>query len=76
MNNNIFQMLSQFMQYKNNPQQLIQNLLQQNPQMQTIFNHMKQTGMSPEQFARQYSKQYNIDLNPIVNFMTQNGIKL
>lgn len=63
--NNILQMLNY------NPNQLIQ----QNPQAQILFNQMRQSGMSPRDFTIQYARQNNIDLQPILNALSQRGIK-
>lgn len=59
----ILQMLSQ----APNKDQMINNMLQNNPNTQAILNMVKQSGMTPEQFARQYFSQNNIDVNSIMN---------
>ena len=41
-----------------NPNQLIQ----QNPQAQILFNQMKQSGMSIQDFTMQYARQNNINI--------------
>lgn len=71
MNNNIFQMLLSGM----NPNQIIQQMLQQNPQTQVILNQMQQSGMTPRQYAEQLAKQNNINLGPILNMLKQRGYK-
>lgn len=58
-----------------NPQQMMQNMMAQNPQINAILNQQKQSGMSMEQFTRQFAKQKNIDLNPMINAMKQRGMK-
>ena len=63
--NNIMQMLNY------NPNQLIQ----QNPQAQILFNQMRQSGMSIQDFTMQYARQHNINLQPIINALMQRGIK-
>lgn len=63
--NNILQMMNY------NPNQLIQ----QNPQAQILFNQMRQSGMSPRDFTIQYARQNNIDLQPILNALAQRGVK-
>ena len=45
-----------------NPQQVEQMIYQQNPQLRILANQMKQSGMSPIQFAMQYAKQNNIPI--------------
>lgn len=68
------QILMQMMS-SGNPQQMMQNMVRQNPQINAILNQQKQSGMSMEQFTRQYAKQNNIDLNPMINAMKQRGMK-
>lgn len=58
-----------------NPNQVIQQLTQQNPQAQILFNQMQQSGMSPKDFTMQYAKQNNIDINPIIKALNMSGIK-
>ena len=72
MNNNIINFILQTMTSGINPQQLIQ----QNPQAQILFNQMQQSGMSMRDFTLQYAKQNNINLEPIIQQLNQRGIKL
>ncbi len=74
MNGNPMQILMQMMS-SGNPQQMMQNMMAQNPQINAILNQQKQSGMSMEQFTRQFAKQKNIDLNPMINAMKQRGMK-
>lgn len=67
--NNIIQMLNY------NPNQIIQQTLQRNPQAQILFNQMQQSGMSARDFTIQYARQNNINLQPIINTLSQRGIK-
>lgn len=71
-NNNIFQMLLSGM----NPQQIMQNIIQSNPQAQVIINQMQQSGMTPQQYAMQLAKQNNINLSPMLNMLRQRGYKI
>lgn len=71
-NNNIFQMLMSGM----NPNQIMQNIVTQNPQAQVILNQMQQSGMSPQQYVMQLAKQNNININPMLNMLRQKGFKL
>lgn len=70
MNNpvNIFQ---QFLSMGSNPQMIQQNIFQQNPQLQVIYNQMMQSGLPPMQFVMQYARQNNIDPNMINNMYNQ-----
>lgn len=67
----ILQMLSQ----SGNPQQMIQNMMQNNPRMRAVLNQVKQSGMSMEQYARQYAKQNNIDIDQMIKNFKQNGVR-
>lgn len=71
-NNNIMQMLMGGM----NPNQIMQNIMRQNPQAQVILNQMQQSGMSPQQYVQQLARQNNINLNPILNMLRQRGYKI
>lgn len=73
--NNIVNTILQVMSNGQSPQQLITQMLQQNPQAQTLFNQMQQSGMSMKDFTIQYAKQNNINLQPILNMLSQKGIK-
>lgn len=70
-NNNIMQMLMGGM----NPNQIMQNIMRQNPQAQVILNQMQQSGMSPQQYVQQLAMQNNINLNPMLNMLRQRGYK-
>lgn len=73
MNNNIINFI---LANAGNPQQVIQNMIAQNPQVQVLFNQMQQSGMSMRDFTLQYAKQNNINLQPILQQLNQCGIKL
>jgi type IV secretory pathway VirB10-like protein len=66
--NQILQMVSNGV----NPQQLIQ----QNPQAQILFNQMQQSGMNIKDFTLQFARQNNINIQPIIQQLNQRGIKL
>jgi hypothetical protein len=76
MQQNPMNMLMQMLSMGNNPQQIIQNMMMQNPEIRTAFNQMQQSGMTPQQYAMQYAKQNNINIQPLMNVMNQRGIKL
>lgn len=59
-----------------NPQQVIQQMVAQNPQAQVLLNQMKQSGMSMRDFTLQYAKQNNINLQPVLQQLNNSGIKL
>ena len=74
MNNNINNIMN-FITNGQNPNQIVQEMLQQNPQAQILFNQMKQSGMSIKDFTLQYARQNNVNIQPILNILSQRGIK-
>ena len=76
MSNNIINFILQTVNGGVNPQQVIQNMIMQNPQAQVLFNQMQQSGMSMKDFTLQYAKQNNINLQPVLSQLNQRGIKL
>ena len=75
MNNNIMNVLMQMVMGGANPQQILQNMMNQNPQMRGMINQINQSGMTPQQYLNQYAKQNNINLdnNPLVQMLKQQG---
>ena len=73
--NNLINMIIQIMSNGQNPNQIIQQMLNQNPQAQVLFNQMNQSGMSPKEFTIQYAKQNNINIDAILNSLAQRGVK-
>ena len=73
--NNLINMIIQIMSNGQNPNQIIQQMLNQNPQAQVLFNQMNQSGMSPKEFTMQYAKQNNINIDAILNSLAQRGVK-
>lgn len=59
-----------------NPQFTLQQLVSQNPQLQVMLNQAQQSGMSPRDYALQFAKQNNINIQPLVNMLGQRGIRL
>jgi hypothetical protein len=75
--NNPMQMIFQMMQMGNNPQQILNTIVNQNPQARALMNQINNSGMSPQDYLRQYAKQNNIDLdkNPMVQMLKSRGAK-
>lgn len=69
--NNIMQMLMSGM----NPNQIMQQMVQQNPQARVILNQMQQSNMSPKDYVMQLAKQNNVNINPMLNMLRQKGFK-
>ena len=76
MNNDIANLIIQMVTNGQNPQQVVQQMIQKNPQAQILMNQMQQSGMSVKDFTLQYAKQNNINLQPTLNILSQRGIKL
>lgn len=74
-NNNPMEKMLQMLSMGNNPNQVVQMLAQQNPNVQAILNQMQQSGMTPQQFAMQYARQNNIDINQVANAFRKMGGK-
>lgn len=74
--NNIVNLIIQMITNGQNPYQVIEQLVSKNPQAQILFNQMKQSGMSTKGFTLQFAKQNNINIEPILNTLSQRGIKL
>lgn len=72
MNNNPINIFSNMLKMGVNPKQVEQMIFQQNPQLQVIANQMRQSGMSPMQFAMQFASQRNVNpevINQMINQM-------
>lgn len=69
--NNLINIFRQVLTLGNNPQIIMQKMIQQNPQLQILQNQMINSGMTPQQFIMQCAKQnnMNIDSNAINNLM-------
>jgi len=50
-----------------NPQELIQSLVQNNPQMQSVLQLFQNSKMTPKQFFYQYAQQMGIDPDQFIN---------
>lgn len=59
-----------------NPQQIMQNAIAQNPQLRQILLNMQGRGMSAKDMCMQLAQQQGIDLAPIAQYFQQQGIKL
>lgn len=75
MNTNPMQMIFQMLSAGNNPNQIIQQAISQNPQAQVVFNQMRNSGMTAEQFTRQYAKQNNINIDSVISSLRNMGFK-
>lgn len=69
-------MINNFQGLIPNPQQIIEQKLQQNPQLYGVINQIRNSKMTPTQFLNQYASQYNINQNQMLQALRQMGIKL
>lgn len=76
MNNNLMSVVLQMLGNGQNPNQIIQNAISQNPQVNAIFNQMQSSGMSMKDFTLQFAKQNNVNLQPIIAMLNHRGYKL
>lgn len=68
--------IASLIQQVGNPDMIIQQLTNQNPQATNLINQMRNSKMNPQEFVVQYAKQNNIDLEPILRGLQQKGIRL
>ena len=73
---NPLQVMMQMVMGGQNPDYIMNQMLQQNPQLQIMLNQARQSGMSPLDYTLQYAKHNNINIQPLVNMFAQRGIKL
>lgn len=53
------------------PQNAINYILQQNPNLQVTYNQMMTSGLSPKDFVIQYARQNNIPIDRVSNVFDQ-----
>lgn len=70
---NPMDLFKQFMTMGKDPKQIEQMIYKQNPQMLALANQMKESGLSPIQFAMQLAKQNNVPIqeNALLNMCQQ-----
>lgn len=61
-NLNPIEIFKSFMKMGTDPKQIEEMIYKQNPQLKVLANQMKQSGLSPVEFAMQYAKQNNIPI--------------
>lgn len=74
--NNVVDLIMRIMTNGQNPNQVVEQLISNNPQAQALFTQMKQNNMTIKDFTLQYAKQNNINIETILNTLSQRGIKL
>lgn len=76
MTNNIVNLIMQMMTNGQDPNQVVEQIISKNQEAQILFNQMKQSGMSIKDFTLQFARQNNINIDQILNTLSQKGIKL
>lgn len=76
MRQNPMDILVQIVNSNVNPNQVVYEMCRKNPQFSALINQMQQNNMTPQQFAMQYAKQNNIQIEQYVNALRKLGIKL
>lgn len=59
---NPMELFKKFMSMGKDPKQVEQMIYKQNPQLLALSNQMKESGLTPIQFAMQYAKQNNMPI--------------
>lgn len=75
MNNIDMNLLMGLLAGGSNPEQMVQNMVKNNPNANAVIQQVKQSGMSMKDFTMQYAKKNGIDIQPLINMMSQKGIK-
>ena len=75
-NNNYMNNLNQLLAMGQNPQQIIQNAIARNPQLQQVFSQIGSNGITAKSMVMQIAKQQGIDVNQMIQFLQQKGIKM
>lgn len=72
----------QILMQSRNPRQMMQQMVQSNPQMSNAFNQMnsifaqgQKKGMNQEQAVRQYAKENNINIDAMIENAKRMGVK-
>lgn len=73
--NNYMNNLSQLMMMGGNPQQILQNVIAQNPQAQQVLSQLG-PNMSAKQMVMQIAQQRGININQMMQYIQQRGMKL
>jgi hypothetical protein len=74
--NNLITSVLQLMSMGKDPSSLMMNMANQNPQLQSLINQKNQSNMSWKDITMQLARQNNIDITPLIQGLSQRGIKL
>ena len=67
--------LNQLLSMDNNPQQIVQNAIAQNPQLQQLFSQIG-SGVNAKTLVMQIAQQRGIDINQMIQFLQSKGIRM
>lgn len=73
--NNPQAFLQELLKMGSTPQQIMQTLVQRNPQMQVVINQIQQSGLSPQQFIMQIARQRGVPMDPQSLQQTMNQLR-
>ena len=74
-NNNYMNNLNQLLSMGNNPQQIVQNAIAQNPQLQQLFSQIG-GGVNAKTLVMQIAQQRGIDINQMIQILQNKGIRM
>ena len=74
-NNNYINNLNQLLSMGNNPQQIIQNAIAQNPQLQQLFSQIGGR-VNAKTLVMQIAQQRGIDVNQMIQLLQSKGIRM
>lgn len=60
----------------NNPNQALQSIMSQNSQFAGILNQARNTNGGIKAYLRQYAKQNNINIQPVLDMLAQRGVQI
>jgi hypothetical protein len=72
-NNNVMNNLNMLLNMGQNPQQIVQNAIARNPQLQQTFS---QYNGNLKGVVMQLAQQQGIDINQLINYIQNKGIKM
>ena len=72
-NNNVINNLNMLLNMGQNPQQIVQNAIARNPQLQQTFS---QYNGNLKGVVMQLAQQQGIDINQLINYIQNKGIKM
>lgn len=72
-NNPMMNNLVSLMSMGQNPQQIVQNVIANNPQLQQIFSQMSAQNISPRDMAYRIAQQRGIDITPMIEYLRRTG---